>query len=54
VDDAVERLLLLAELLRARRVFPDLRILEFAIYRRQPCSLEIEVKDTSVAAPSGP
>jgi hypothetical protein len=54
MHDAVELLLLLAELLRARRVVPDLRILELAVYRREPRFLGVEVKDTSEAAPCGP
>jgi hypothetical protein len=57
VDDAVERLLLAAELLRPRRVVPDLRILELALDRGKPRRLQIEVKDTSGAgscAPRGP
>jgi hypothetical protein len=54
VDDAVERLLLLAELLRARRVVPDLRILELAVYGGEPRLLGVEVKDTSEAAPCVP
>jgi hypothetical protein len=49
-DDAVELLLLLAELLGARRIVPDLRILELAVDRCEACSLDIEVKDTSEAA----
>jgi hypothetical protein len=53
-DDAVELFLLLAELLRAGGVVPDLRILELAVDRRQARSLDVEVKDTSEAAPSGP
>jgi hypothetical protein len=57
VDDAVERLLLAAELLRPRRIVPDLRILELALDRGETRRFQIEVKDTSGAgwcAPRGP
>jgi K+/H+ antiporter YhaU regulatory subunit KhtT len=51
MDDAVELLLLLAELLGARRVVPDLRILEFAVDRGEARRLDVVVKDTSEAGP---
>jgi hypothetical protein len=50
-DDAVELLLLLAEFLGARRVVPNLRILELAIDRGEARSLDVVVKDTSEAGP---
>jgi hypothetical protein len=53
-DDRVERLLLLAELLRALRVVPDLRVLELARYRREPRGLLVDVKDTSASRPPAP
>jgi hypothetical protein len=56
-DDVVERLLLLAELLRALRIVPDLRVLELARNLRQPRRLGVEVKDTSAGprcVPAGP
>jgi hypothetical protein len=52
-DDALERLLLLAELLGALRVAPDLRVAEQLLYLRQPLLLAGEVKDTSAARPTG-
>jgi hypothetical protein len=52
-DDGVEGLLLLAELLGALRVLPQLRILELAVQRFEPALLRVEVKDTSAARPSG-
>jgi hypothetical protein len=51
-DDAVELLLLLAELLRARRIVPDLRVLELAIDGGEACGLDVEVKDTSATGRS--
>jgi hypothetical protein len=54
MDDAVELLLLLAEVLRALRVVPDLRVLELPVYCREPRRLDVEVKDTSAAAGCGP
>jgi hypothetical protein len=51
-DDTVELLLLLAELLRARRIVPDLRVLELAIDGGETCALDVEVKDTSAAGRS--
>jgi hypothetical protein len=52
-DDGVEGLLLLAELLGALRVLPQLRVLELAVQRFEPVLLRFEVKDTSAARPSG-
>ncbi len=46
VDDAVERCALLAELLRAFRIVPDVRILELAAYFLEPFALGVVVKDT--------
>ncbi len=57
VHDALERLLLLAELLRALRIVPDLRIFELALDLGEPHRLHIEVKDTSAdrrCAPGDP
>jgi len=54
VNDAVELLFLLAELLRALRVVPDFRVFELSIDGGEPRRLQIEVKDTSEAAPCGP
>jgi hypothetical protein len=54
MDDAVELLLLLAEVLRALRIVPDLRILELAVDRGEARRLDVEVKDTSEAARRGP
>jgi len=51
---AVELFLLLAKLLRALRIVPDLRILELAVYRGEPRRLDVEVKDTSGASRCGP
>jgi hypothetical protein len=48
LDDAVEGLLLLAQLLGALRVVPDARVFERGVDDPQPVSLGIEVKDTSV------
>jgi hypothetical protein len=53
VYDAIELFLLLAEFLRARRVVPDLRVLELPIYRGKPRRLDVEVKDTSEAVLRG-
>ena len=47
VYHALERLLLLAELLRALRIVPDLRIFELALDFGQAHRLHVEVKDTS-------
>jgi len=46
VDDAVEGRALLAELLRAFRIVPDVRILELAAYFLEPFALGVVVKDT--------
>src|SRR6266567_1040191 len=46
-DHAVELLLFLAELLRPRRLVPDLRILELPHHGLEARRLHIEVKDTS-------
>jgi len=51
-DDGLERLFLLAELLRALRVVPQPGVLELAVQRREPAFLGLEVKDTSAARPS--
>ena len=48
-DDAFERASFLAELLRALRVVPDLRVFELALDFREARRLHIEVKDTSAA-----
>jgi hypothetical protein len=50
-DDRLERLLLLAELLRALRVLPQLGVFELPVQRRQALLLRREVKDTSAAPP---
>ena len=53
-DDAFERLLLLAEFLRAFGLIPDRRVFEFAADRVQLIVLLIVVKDTSaVRSPAG-
>ncbi len=46
-DDAFERFALLAELLRALRIVPDLRIFELSRDLLESHRLHIEVKDTS-------
>ncbi len=46
VDDPVERSALLAELLRAFRIVPDVWILELAVYFLEPFALGVVVKDT--------
>jgi hypothetical protein len=51
-DYAFQRFLLLAELLRALRVVPQLRVFELAIQRFQAVLLRLEVKDTSAARPT--
>jgi hypothetical protein len=51
-DDRLERLLFLAELLRALLVAPDLRIAQLALDFGQPSLLALEVKDTSAAPPT--
>jgi len=51
-DERLERLLLLAELLRALRVLPQLRVLELAVQRREAALLRLVVKDTSAAPPT--
>src|SRR5438552_3785184 len=53
-DDRFERLLLLAEVLRALRVLPQLRVFELAVQRREAPGLRLEVKDTSAAPPTAP
>jgi hypothetical protein len=53
-DDAFERLLLLAELLSALRVAPDLGVAQEGFDFRQPFLLGFEVKDTSAAPPTAP
>ena len=45
-DDALEIRAFLAEILRALRVVPDVRIFEFARDFFEPLGLHIEVKDT--------
>jgi len=52
-DDRVELLLLLAELLGAPPVVPDLGILERSGDRIEAGLLRLEVKDTSAARPRG-
>jgi len=52
-DDRVELLLLLAEILGAPRVVPDLGILERFGDRIEAGLLRLEVKDTSAARPRG-
>jgi hypothetical protein len=51
--DAFQDFLLLAELLRALRVVPQLRVLELAVQRFEPAFLGFEVKDTSAARRRG-
>ena len=46
IDDAVERRALLAELLRALRVVPDVRVFQLAAYFLEPFALAVVVKDT--------
>jgi hypothetical protein len=46
VDDAVERRALLAELLRALRVVPDVRVFQLAAYFLEPFAFAVVVKDT--------
>jgi len=46
IDDAVELSTLLAELLRALRVVPDVRVFELASYFLEPIALDVVVKDT--------
>src|SRR5207244_3231353 len=53
-DDRFERLLFLAEVLRALRVLPQLRVFELAVQRRKAPGLRLEVKDTSAAPPTAP
>src|SRR3989454_2052834 len=52
-DHGLERLLFLAERLRALRVVPQLRVFELAVQRREAALLRLEVKDTSAARPTG-
>jgi hypothetical protein len=49
VDQAFERLLLLAELLRSLLVVPELRVFQLAVQRLEAPLLRLEVKDTSAA-----
>ena len=49
--DAVEQLLLLAELLRSLGFVPNLRIFELAHDRREALRFHIDVKDTSAVGP---
>ena len=53
-DHRLQRLLFLAQLLRALRVFPQLGVFELAVQRRQALLLGVEVKDTSAAPPTAP
>jgi hypothetical protein len=53
-DDALEGLLFLAELLGARGVAPDLRILERAADFLERLRLAVEVKATSASRRPGP
>ena len=46
VDDAIELGALLAELLRALGIVPDVRVFELAAYFLEPLALGIVVKDT--------
>jgi hypothetical protein len=48
-DQAFERLLLLAELLRSPLVLPELRVFQLAVQRLEAPLLRLEVKDTSAA-----
>jgi len=52
-DDAIEIRALLAELLRALRVVPDVRVFELARDFFEAFGLRIEVKDTPEATPRG-
>jgi hypothetical protein len=52
-DDRFQRLLFLAELLRALLVAPDLGVRERPFYLGEPLFLALEVKDTSAARPTG-
>jgi hypothetical protein len=53
-DDGLERLLFLAQLLRALRVLPQLGVFELPVQRREARLLGVEVKDTSAAPPTVP
>jgi len=53
VDDCLERFLLLAELLRALAVVPDVRVFQKLADLAQPRTLAIVVKDTSAAGRRG-
>jgi hypothetical protein len=46
IDDPVERCAFLAELLRALRIVPDVRIFQLAGYFLEPFALGVVVKDT--------
>jgi hypothetical protein len=52
-DHGFERLLFLAERLRALRVVPQLRVFELAVQRGEAALLRLEVKDTSAARSTG-
>jgi len=52
-DDLIELLLFPAEVLRALRIIPDVRILELAGDDFEALALRFEVKDTSAAVPFG-
>jgi hypothetical protein len=51
-DQGLQLLFLLAQLLRALRVVPQLGILELPVQRLQALFLGLEVKDTSAARPT--
>jgi hypothetical protein len=51
-DERLENLLLLAELLRALRVLPQLRVFQLPVQRGEPRLFRLEVKDTSAARPT--
>jgi hypothetical protein len=53
-DERLEGLLFLAEVLRALRVLPELRVFQLAVQRREAVLLRLEVKDTSSARPTAP
>jgi len=53
-DDRFERLFLPAQLLRALRVLPELRVLDLAVQRFESALPGLEVKDTSAARPTAP
>jgi hypothetical protein len=53
-DDGFERLLFLAEVLRALRVVPQLGVFQLAVQRLEAALLRLEVKDTSAARPTAP